>query len=241
MQKAKKSLLLWFEAPLQSWGFESRFGHRETWSYPTRSGVLGLALCALGAGGPQRELLARFDGLDQVGYALTPLKSETRSARKVLTDFQMVGSGYDSQDPWQDLLIPKKTDGKAPSNSAGSKMTYREYLQDSVLAAVLEVPADLAEEIARALEQPCWTLYLGRKCCIPTAPIYRGSFDTVSAAEAALRTLAAEKGLRIESKVLTGNFPDQGDTLVIQDVPEVFGLSKSYKPRTVTIVKVEEA
>ncbi len=36
------TLLLWLEAPLQSWGADSRFGRRATLPFPTRSGVLGL-------------------------------------------------------------------------------------------------------------------------------------------------------------------------------------------------------
>jgi len=47
-------LLLWFEAPLQSWGSDSKFGRRDTQTFPTKSGVLGLVCSALGAGGEQR-------------------------------------------------------------------------------------------------------------------------------------------------------------------------------------------
>ena len=35
------ALLLWLEAPLQSWGVDSRFGRRDTLPFPSRSGVLG--------------------------------------------------------------------------------------------------------------------------------------------------------------------------------------------------------
>ena len=41
-------LLLWLEAPLQSWGADSKFGRRDTLNFPTKSGVTGLLLCALG-------------------------------------------------------------------------------------------------------------------------------------------------------------------------------------------------
>lgn len=33
---------------MQSWGTRSRFDHRETWPYPTKSGVVGLLAAALG-------------------------------------------------------------------------------------------------------------------------------------------------------------------------------------------------
>ena len=58
-------LLLWFQAPLQSWGHDSKFGRRDTLNFPTKSGVLGLLCSALGAGGEQSELLAEFAPLKQ--------------------------------------------------------------------------------------------------------------------------------------------------------------------------------
>ena len=42
-----RNLLLWLEAPLQSWGAGSRYGRRDTLPFPTRSGILGL-LCFVG-------------------------------------------------------------------------------------------------------------------------------------------------------------------------------------------------
>ena len=53
-----RTLLLWLEAPLQSWGADSRYGRRDTLPFPTRSGILGLLCCAMGRGGEQREWLA---------------------------------------------------------------------------------------------------------------------------------------------------------------------------------------
>src|SRR5437867_8366107 len=38
-----------FDAPLQSWGFASRFQRRTTGLHPTKSGVVGLLCAALGA------------------------------------------------------------------------------------------------------------------------------------------------------------------------------------------------
>ena len=66
-----KFLLLWLEASLQSWGADSKFGRRDSLSFPTKSGVAGLLLCALGDSGEQRELLAKLASLKQtvVSYA----------------------------------------------------------------------------------------------------------------------------------------------------------------------------
>ncbi|MDA8138306.1 MAG: type I-E CRISPR-associated protein Cas5/CasD [Desulfobacteraceae bacterium] len=125
-------LLLWLEAPLQSWGSDSKFGRRDTLPFPTRSGVLGLVLCAMGASGEQHEFLARMAPLRQtvISYAHARKKDngqpEKRASDVLLRDFHMVGSGYDDNHPWQTLHIPKTVEGKK-AVGGGTKMTYRYY------------------------------------------------------------------------------------------------------------------
>ena len=43
-------LALYFDAPLQSWGYASKFDRRTTLAHPTRSGVIGLLCAAAGIG-----------------------------------------------------------------------------------------------------------------------------------------------------------------------------------------------
>ena len=96
-------LLLWLEAPLQSWGYDSKFGRRDTLNFPTKSGVLGLVCCALGAGGEQRELLERLVQLDHtvLSFVRTKTKLDQEQVKcksePLLRDFHMVGSGYDDK------------------------------------------------------------------------------------------------------------------------------------------------
>ena len=147
-------ILLWFEAPLQSWGFDSKFGRRDTLAFPTKSGVLGLVCSALGAGGAQRELLAEFTPLRQTAISFARYRQKEDEVVKqdrepLLRDFHMVGAGYDDKDPWASLLIPKTSEGKK-AVGGGTKMTYRYYLQDAAFAVALEVPGDKAESIAEA-------------------------------------------------------------------------------------------
>ena len=51
----------------------------------------------------------------QTVVAYSRLENGKPDIQPLLRDFQMVGSGYDASDPWQDLLIPKKTDGNVRS------------------------------------------------------------------------------------------------------------------------------
>lgn len=224
-------LLLWLEAPLQSWGADSKFGRRDTLNFPTRSGILGLILCAFGASGEQRELLDRFSAFTQTVYAFTVHQREA-----LLCDFQMVGSGYDETDPWSALLTPKTSEGKK-AVGGGTKMTYRYYLQDARFGVILDLPEDLADQAKTALLNPVFDLYLGRKACVPTDFIYRGTYNSDDEANEELNRLAAEKGLALDFKVITGDFPEKGDVMTLNDIPMQFGTEKKYRDRRVTVMQ----
>ncbi|KGQ70071.1 CRISPR-associated protein Cas5 [Chelonobacter oris] len=230
-------LLLWFEAPLQAWGFDSKFGRRETLAFPTKSGVLGLLCCALGYSGEQREFLAAFAELDMQVVAYPRESKQKMTQSTILRDFHMVGSGYDESDPWQKMLIPKTKEGK-PAVGGGAKLTYRYYLQDMAFAVALEVPHQQIELLVEAMKSPVWDLYLGRKCCVPTEFIYQGVFESSQQVftHAEQFNLNRKKNRYAKFKVIQGNQPDLGEVLALNDVPLNFGESKHYRDRFITII-----
>jgi CRISPR system Cascade subunit CasD len=234
-------LVLWLQAPLQSWGHDSKFGRRDTCNFPTKSGVLGLLCCALGAGGEQRELLAEFAPLRQTVLSFARSRETVQGERvkrerePLLRDFHMVGSGYDDRDPWTTLLIPKTRDGKK-AVGGGTKITYRYYLQDAYFAVLLQVPTARADAIAEALQNPVWDVFLGRKNCVPTDFIYRGLYaDEAGANEHAL-AIARDKALLEDFHVRDGEH--EGEVLTLMDVPIQFGERKQYRDRRVTVAAV---
>lgn len=233
---AEPYLLLWLEAPLQAWGHDSRFGRRDSLAFPTKSGVLGLVCCALGAGGEQRALLAEFAALDLqlVAYSRTDKHDVAEPPEPLLRDFHMVGSGYDDADPWQSLLIPKTADGKK-AVGGGTKMTYRYFLQDMAFAVALQVPQNRVAELIHALQQPMWDVYLGRKCCAPTELIYQGEFADAEAALGQAALIASAKRRAFNFQVVQGE--QEGEVLILNDVPVQFGVHKRYRDRRVTVQK----
>ncbi len=229
-------LLLWLEGPLQSWGADSRYGNRTTLPFPTRSGVLGLLCCAAGRGGEQREWLASIAERHQTVRAYARRKGDRGEPAPLLTDFQMVGSGYDESDTWQSLLVPKTSEGKKPVGS-GAKMTYRHYVQDMAFACVLELPEDEAVALAAALERPVWELSLGRRNCPPSDIIGRGIFPSEAAALEAADALAAQKERAAVLTVRDGAHEDGDEIWTLRDVPLCFGTVKRYKERQVTLYR----
>jgi len=243
-----KFILLWLEAPLQSWGYDSKFNRRDTLDFPTKSGVLGLVFCALGASGEQIELLSRFAKLKQTVISYRYVKNgRIQQKQPFLRDFQMIGAGYNKDDFWENMLIPKKSDGKAPVGE-GTKITHRYYLQNVIFSVLLEVPSDLAGDIGNALKFPAYPLYLGRRCCIPTDFIFRGIYSNEEEARFAAKKIASEKSLdkndvkenlpwKLEEDfmVIDGESMD-GDAFTLNDVPIQFGSKKKYRDRIVTKV-----
>lgn len=231
-------LLLWLEAPLQSWGHDSKFGRRDSLDFPTKSGVLGLLCCALGAGGRQTEWLASWADLDMqvVAYVPTNRQGQPLPREPLMRDFQMVGSGYDDTDPWQNLLIPKTSEGKK-AVGGGTKMTYRYYLQDMIFAVALQGPKVALKAAEDALQNPVWDLFLGRKNCVPTELIYQGVYADAREAMERARQLAKEKGRCPVFRVLQGEH--DGEVLTLNDVPLQFGEHKQYRDRRVTVLSME--
>jgi CRISPR system Cascade subunit CasD len=236
MRMSNRHLLLWLEAPLQSWGHDSKFGRRDSLDFPTKSGVLGLICCARGKGGEEREFLASFADLAMqvAAYTRKDRKGKAVSRQPLLQDFHMVGSGYDDKDNWSKLNVLRTQAGKIP-DKGGTKMTYRYYVQDMAYAVVLEAPDHLAQDIHEALIAPTWDLYLGRKCCVPTEFIAQGLFRTSQEAKCHAEEFAEKKQRVRIFEVLDGD--GEGESLTLNDVPLQFGKQKLYRDRRVSIIQ----
>ncbi len=237
-----KYILLWLEGPLQSWGYNSKFGRRETLVFPTKSAIYGMFLAAMGKRGEQKEFLETIAGYKQtvISYSKSHKKNKADDLfttnsylPKLLTDYHMIGSGYDNKDPWQNLLIPKKRDGTTP-NTGGAKITYRYYLQDAKFSVIQEMESSLAEKISQALYNPTFEISLGRKSCVPTEFINQGVFDSYNDALEQANQIKNRKELIEQFRV----FEEEGlgEQFILDDVPLQFGQFKKYKSRIVSLV-----
>lgn len=162
------SLLIEIEAPLQSWGYRSRFSDRDTGSEPTKSGIIGLLCCALGRdrSEPITDLVA--------------LKMAVRIDRPGhhVVEFQTAGAGQ-----FRDLdrYAAPKSDG---SKGKDAIIMSKHYLQDAKFLVALEGPRELLEQLENALFDPYWPLYLGRKSCPPSNPRLSKGIVDLTAVEA---------------------------------------------------------
>jgi CRISPR system Cascade subunit CasD len=197
---ATATLLLRLAGPMQSWGLESRFDHRDTGREPTKSGVLGLICAALGK--PRDDRPGAWPSLPE----LVELKMGVRVLREgtLCIDYQTAGGGD---------FRGRKSYGvwKASGSSGGSVVSPRHYLADADFLVGLEGTLTLLRRIEQALHDPVWPMYLGRKSYVPTLPV---TFPAGSPpAEPAVREASLAEAL--ETFVDSSNVSRQRTTLPV--------------------------
>ena len=119
-----------------------------------------------------------------------------------LLDYHTVGGGYDPKEPGERGCITVSAGNGKPRQKGGRSLpvlTYRQYLADASFGVLLEGASPLLKQIADALEDPIWGIWLGRKTCIPSTPVFAGLKNN---RDNALRLLIGEKPL--ESFTPTG-------------------------------------
>ena len=141
-------LLLRLMGPMQSWGTQSRFSHRDSDLEPSKSGVIGL-LCA--AMGKPRDDLKTIEKLSR-------LKMGIRVDRQ----------GVLKRDYHTALNVAKAGGGK-PKDCEPSE---RFYLSDACFLVALKGELSLLSDIKNSLAHPVWQLYLGRKAFVPGVPVF---------------------------------------------------------------------
>ncbi len=139
------TLLLRLAGPLQSWGTRSRFSDRDTERFPSKSGVVGLLCAALGR--PRSEPVDDLARLRMAARADLPGRLET--------DYHV------TQD------VPT-----ADGSGRRTLPSYRHYLADAVFLIGLEGDDTLLAEVDQHLCRPVWPLFLGRKACPPSPPVW---------------------------------------------------------------------
>ena len=224
------SLLLWLEGPLQSWGDRSIFGSRETLPFPTKSGIFGLLFCAMGRGGPQEESLNELRSSKLEVYCMR--RKDSQVLPTVTSDFHMVGGGYSDGDSWNSLRVPRTSLG-TKAKKGGAKLTRRYYLQDAAFACLLTVPDKWATAMVNGLQNPKWSVYLGRKGCLPSEPIFSGCFAGIDDARMKLKELLEIKPWFPFEKISEDVGSNQIGEMVLYDVPVSFGIHKRYTSRKV--------
>jgi CRISPR system Cascade subunit CasD len=229
-------LALRLEGPLQSWGSDSQYNRRNTGLMPTKSAIAGMCCAALGlnrGSDGERDFLISFAKTKMTAIAIPRNGVKEELPVRRLQDYHTVGGGYDPAKLSERGNITVSADDGKPRAKNGQSLavlTHRQYLTDASFGVVLEGERPLLEQISEALKNPVWGVWLGRKACVPTAPVLAGLKD---AETDALQLLIGD--LPIETftrQIEVTNFADGRDSL--PDMPISFASDqRTFSPRRV--------
>lgn len=171
-------LALRLEGPLQSWGCSSQYNRRDTGLMPTKSAIAGLCCAALGYDrgcDAEKHFLDSFNMLTMIALAIPRHQRSQELLVRRIIDYHTVQNTRTAQGKIKPCHI-----------------THHAYLQDAAFGVLLKGREDFLQPLAKALADPVWGLWLGRKTCIPSAPVLAGLFATQ---DEAVQTLVGEQSL----------------------------------------------
>jgi CRISPR system Cascade subunit CasD len=215
-------LALRLEGPLQSWGFDSQYNRRNTGLMPTKSAIAGMCCAALGfsrGSDEERKFLEDFRGLKMTAISI-PRKIKNRYKEEMT-----------------ELKVRRLQDYHTVQNTKTAKgdikdchITHRQYLTDAAFGVLLEGEEALLNEIVVALVDPVWGIWLGRKTCIPSAPVLAGLKEN---RDDALHLLIGENPIESFTRQEdVDNFAEGCDSL--SDAPVSFATERRlFSPRRV--------
>lgn len=232
MSNGHNTLFLRLSGPMQSWGTSSRFQLRRTDPYPSKSGVLGLLLCAKG--------VHREDSQGPLAELRSLLMGVRIDRRGTLDwDYHTVGAQFGIRQAKGGI----KHTGNTKDGPIETLLSRRQYLYDASFLAALQGNPDTIATYSDALQNPIWAVFLGRKCCVPAEPVFTGtgSFETLEDALSSIpwrpRINAIDRDNWGPTRTLDvyierppGSAPS--GARLVYDVPRRFGYW-SYSPRRV--------
>lgn len=166
------ALILRFDAPLMSFGGVMVDQHNVTDRFPGLSLFAGLLANALGWQHRDSERIGRLQ-------ERLLLASRWDIPGEAIIDYHTVDLGQPKmrEKGWTTRGEPEHRDG-GPDAKFGTHQRYRHYWANGVLTSALAM-GDADEtptlaELEAALRRPARPLFLGRKTCLPSAPILIG-------------------------------------------------------------------
>ncbi|MEK0082420.1 type I-E CRISPR-associated protein Cas5/CasD [Benzoatithermus flavus] len=180
----KAHLILRLEAPLMSFGAEAIDNRGVVQDFPALSMVTGLLGNALGwRRGHDAARLQRLQGRLVMAARLDRPGSR-------LTDFQTAQLAKDDKG-WTTRNRPEGRGG-GDETYRSPHLRYRDHAADGLCIVALRLEpsgeSPTLDDLEEALERPARPLFIGRKPCLPSAPILVGRVEADDVL-AALRTL----------------------------------------------------
>lgn len=175
----REVLLLRLDAPLMSFGAPTIDNLGRTARHPSRSMLTGLLANALGWDHGDwlklEALQARLTWaarLDREGQALTEYQTVDLGQPHLVTDGKLAVSWTTSG------RVEERAGG--PDARLGTHQRWRDHWADAVYTVAVGLdaaatPSPTVTDLANAIQRPARPLFIGRKPCLPAAPLYAGA------------------------------------------------------------------
>ena len=185
-----KHLILNLEAPLMAFGGETIDNYGVIRWFPAASMLTGLFANALGWRRVERERHQRLQ--DRLVFAARIDREPTGDVR--MQDFQT--AQLDKSD--RGWTTRGQAEGRAggPNTYDAPHLRYRDYFADMRVTVALRLEPEeelpTLNYLAETLQEPARPLFIGRKPCLPSAPLFAGLREGDTALDALLATPLAD-------------------------------------------------
>ncbi|RHB47660.1 type I-E CRISPR-associated protein Cas5/CasD [Enterocloster aldenensis] len=157
-----KTIMINLCSPLQSYGMKKVNGYVRTNLYPTKSAIAGMIACAGGIPrkDPRIKEIEESITITSKAYKLPRFLGDLREKKNlpnVIVDCQSTRA-TESDPTWKQKEEPT--------------FTFKEYIADTYFRVWISGDDEKIKQYALWLDDPEWPLYLGRKCCVPSIPIF---------------------------------------------------------------------
>lgn len=209
-------LVLRLEAPLLAFGGVAIDQVGVTRDFPALSMLTGLLANALGY---RRSEWEKHQALqDRLVFAVRRDREHTAG---ILTDSQNAQLGKNDRG-WTTYGVPEGRDG---ASYGAPHRRRRDYHMDACVTIVLRLLSEQdqpdIDQLAGAFDRPARPLFIGRKPCLPSAPLHRGFVHAATAFEA-LRRVPGESLGPLRALWPAGEGPEAGEAAYrILDLPDL--------------------
>lgn len=192
-----RHLILHLEAPLMAFGGETIDNYGVVRQFPSASMITGLIANSLGWRRTEFERHQRLQ--DRLVFAARIDREPTGGAS--LIDFQTAQLGS-SDRAWTTTGRPESRQGGANTYNA-PHLRFRDYLADARVCVSLRLdPADMSptlDDVEAGPQSPARPLFIGRKPCLPSVPLFGGYAEGETALAALTSIPLPEMSLSDES------------------------------------------
>lgn len=225
---SKRVIALRLSGPMQAWGYNSEYTYRNSGLFPTKSAILGICCAAMGfsrGSEQEKQILGNLSGCLMTAIALP--RKRFSGEKSWMVNVRRI----------EDFHTVERTKTASGTISKNAVMTYRQYLCDSDFVVLLaEIESSIADQLEDKLVDPEWGVWLGRKSCIPSAPIFAGKYETIEEVNEKLLGGKELKCFTYQKEVLF--FSDGVDSLM--DAPLDFAIDRRIKGQRRVVIHEAE-